>query len=171
MINSFRGRGLWAILIIQALCAAFFLADGLIDLLGFGDRIGFKATDQFEYLIAIALIVGLAVTVLEIRKMQDRQRRMGNQLKVASGAFAELLEEHYDGWDLTPSERDIALLSLKGLSIAHIAELRNTKEGTVKAQLAAIYRKAGVNGRPQLMSLFIEELLAESLSERSGQTP
>jgi len=38
--------------------------------------------------------------------------------------------------------------------------LRSTSEGTVKAQTNAIYRKAGVTGRPQLLSLFIEDLMA-----------
>ena len=32
-------------------------------------------------------------------------------------------------------------------------------EGTVKAQTNAIYRKAGVSGRSQLLSLFIEDLM------------
>jgi DNA-binding NarL/FixJ family response regulator len=45
------------------------------------------------------------------------------------------------------------------LSIADIARLRQTSEGTVKAQSNAIYRKAGVNGRTQLLSLFIEDLM------------
>ena len=49
------------------------------------------------------------------------------------------------------------------MGIAKIAELRNTREGTVKAQLNAIYRKAGVSGRPQLISIFIEELMGERL--------
>ena len=40
-----------------------------------------------------------------------------------------------------------------------IAQLRNTSEGTVKSQTAQIYRKAEVTGRPQLLSLFIEDLL------------
>jgi DNA-binding NarL/FixJ family response regulator len=45
------------------------------------------------------------------------------------------------------------------MSTAEIATLRNTSEGTVKAQTNAIYRKAGVTGRPQLLSLFIEDLM------------
>ena len=57
----------------------------------------------------------------------------------------------------------MATLAIKGLSIAEIAALRETKEGTIKAQSAAIYRKAGVTGRLQLLSLFIEELMAEPL--------
>ena len=50
----------------------------------------------------------------------------------------------------------MALFAIKGMSTAEIARLRTTSEGTVKAQTAAIYRKAGVSGRPQLLSLFIE---------------
>jgi DNA-binding NarL/FixJ family response regulator len=46
------------------------------------------------------------------------------------------------------------------LSIAEIAQIRATREGTIKAQCAAIYRKAGVSGRAQLLSLFIEDLMA-----------
>ena len=48
----------------------------------------------------------------------------------------------------------MALLALKGLTIGEIAALRATREGTVKAQCAAIYRKAGVSGRPQLHQPF-----------------
>ena len=112
--------------------------------------------------MAIALILGLVLTAREIRRVLGRQKAHGEQqLQVASGAFADLLEEHFEAWSLTPSEREVALLAIKGLSIAETAELRNTKEGTVKAQCNAIYRKADVSGRTQLLSLFIEELLAE----------
>ena len=55
----------------------------------------------------------------------------------------------------------MALFAIKGLSLADIASLRKTSEGTVKAQTNAIYRKAGVTGRPQLLSLFIEDLLQD----------
>ncbi len=55
-------------------------------------------------------------------------------------------------------------VSIKGLSTADIANLRNTSEGTVKAQTNAIYRKAGVSGRPQLLSLFIDELMTDPLA-------
>ena len=52
----------------------------------------------------------------------------------------------------------MAWFTIKGLPIAEIARLRQTSEGTVKAQSNAIYRKAGVNGRAQLVSLCIEDL-------------
>ena len=53
----------------------------------------------------------------------------------------------------------MAWFTIKGLPIAEIARLRQTSEGTVKAQSNAIYRKAGVNGRTQLLSLFLEDLI------------
>jgi DNA-binding CsgD family transcriptional regulator len=81
------------------------------------------------------------------------------KLKAASGAFMDVMAERFDDWGLTPAERDVALFAIKGMSIQEIAALRQTSEGTVKAQTNAIYRKAGVSGRPQLLSLFIEDLL------------
>ena len=58
----------------------------------------------------------------------------------------------------------MALLAIKGLSLAEIADIRQTKQGTIKAQCNAIYQKAGVSGRPQLLSLFIEELMSDGLA-------
>ena len=75
------------------------------------------------------------------------------------------MEDRFDDWSLTPSERDVAMLAIKGLSIAEIAEARQTKNGTIKAQSNAICRKAGVSGRPQLLSLFIDELMVDELIE------
>ena len=73
----------------------------------------------------------------------------------------DLLQERFAEWALTPSEKDVALFAIKGLSTAEIAALRSTSEGTVKAQTNAIYRKAGVTGRPQLLSLFIDDLMRD----------
>jgi DNA-binding CsgD family transcriptional regulator len=83
-------------------------------------------------------------------------------LRRASSAFMVILEERFAEWGLTAAERDVALFAIKGLSIAEVAKLRSTSEGTVKAQTNAIYRKAGVTGRPQLLSLFIEDLMGAS---------
>ena len=55
------------------------------------------------------------------------------QLRVASGAFMELLEDRFDEWGLTPAERDVALFATKGLTTQDIAACRDTSEGTLKA--------------------------------------
>ena len=73
----------------------------------------------------------------------------------------DVLAERFDEWGLTKAEKDVALFAIKGMSTAEIAGLRATSEGTIKAQTNAIYRKAGVTGRPQLLSLFIEDLMRD----------
>lgn len=73
----------------------------------------------------------------------------------------DLLTERFQEWGLTPAEKDVALFAIKGLSTSDIAVLRSTSEGTVKAQTNAIYRKAGVSGRSQLLSLFIDDLMRD----------
>ena len=83
---------------------------------------------------------------------------------MASGEFAALLEEHFETWGLTPAERDVAILTIKGLSVAEIAAARGSAEGTVKAHSAALYRKAGVTGRMQLVTLFLDALMEEPLA-------
>ena len=149
----------WALFGLQAICVLFIVSEEVAGAI-FGEQaIGILESDGLEYLIITALVVGLIASGFEIRRGLKRQKRMEQQVKAASGAFASLLEEHFELWKLTPSEADVALLALKGFSIAEIAAFRQTAEGTVKAQCNAIYRKAGVSGRPQLLSLFIDELL------------
>lgn len=90
----------------------------------------------------------------------DRNATVEKQLEGTRGAFHTLLDRKFGDWGLTPSERDVALLAVKGLSEAGIAELRATREGTIRAQQAAIYRKAGVKGRFDILAHFIEDIAA-----------
>ena len=164
-----RTLALWALLLIQISCAAFFIADIVADLLG--KELAFGRVDHhgFELIVVVALVFGVVLTGLEIRSIARRTERVEGQLKAAAGAFMQLLDEYFDSWALTPSEKDVAMLAIKGLSINEIAAIRDTKEGTIKAQCNAIYRKAGVSGRPQLLSVFIEELMGPGLALRRSE--
>jgi DNA-binding CsgD family transcriptional regulator len=162
---------IWALFALQAFCAVFFMSDAVFDVLGIEteepeveDSISLH--DAVEYLIAAALVLGTIFTGFELRRAQQRQAHVERQLKAASGAFAEVMEQHFQDWGLTASDRDVALFAIKGLSISEIAEMRETREGTIKAQCNAIYRKAGVTGRPQLISLFVEELMGADMTTR-----
>ncbi len=143
---------------IQTLCAAFWLSNIL------SARIGFAPIDwqYFEFIeigAAVGLILGVGLGAFVLRQSFRATAHAQSQLRLASGAFMEVLSERFDDWALTPAESDVALFAIKGMSTADIAALRNTSEGTVKAQTNAIYRKAGVSGRPQLLSLFIDDLM------------
>lgn len=153
---------LWLLLVVQALCAAFFMTDAALDWTG-GESAGFRHLHAFELVLALALVGGLTATIALIRSQVRRVYDLQRQLHIAQGAFARIIEHQFDEWQLSDAERDVAMLSIKGLTIAEMAELRQTKEGTIKAQCAAVYRKAGVSGRLQLLSYFVEELLSEPL--------
>jgi DNA-binding CsgD family transcriptional regulator len=128
--------------------------------------VAWELFELIELLAATGLILGIVMGIIALRRGQARVRQAEAQLRVASGAFMDLLEERFVDWALTPAERDVALFAIKGLSTADIAVLRQTSEGTVKAQTNAIYRKAGVTGRPQLLSLFIEDLMDGPVADR-----
>jgi DNA-binding CsgD family transcriptional regulator len=152
-----RHRALVAVTGLQAFCGLFFIVDVL------GELPEFRSDPMhpvMEILVVAALWLGSVLGALEVRRLLRSNRRMEDRLRAASGAFLELMEDSFLRWGLTPSERDVALLSLKGLSVAEIATLRQTRAGTVKAQCAAVYRKAGVGSRAELLGHFVEDLMA-----------
>ncbi|MBF9051233.1 LuxR family transcriptional regulator [Roseobacter sp. HKCCD9010] len=158
-----RNTVLWGLFALQAICCAYFLLDITLDFISPGMGLLLVESDLAEAVVTIALFVSLAFTASELRQMMSQQRRLSDQLKVASGAFTDLLETRFAEWSLTAAEREVAILALKGFAIADMAELRATKLGTVKAQCAAVYRKAKVSGRLELLSLFLDDLLADEL--------
>lgn len=149
-----------AILVIQVVCAIFFVAEIMLAVLGIPlAPIPWTYHELIEIGAGVGLVMGVVLGALLLRATITRTKRAEAALRVASGAFMDLVEERFDEWSLTPAEKDVALFALKGLSLSEIAEMRETSAGTVKAQTNAIYRKAGVSGRPQLLSLFVEDLL------------
>lgn len=147
-----------ALIVVQGISALYFAIDFVADFLG-GDDSALHIA--IEGVAVASLIVSVHLAIRERWRLLERNREVEAQLKIASGAFREVLESFFDRWKLTPSEREIALFTIKGFSNAEIAKLRNTREGTVKAQSAAVFRKAGVSGRAQLLSQFIEELVGD----------
>ncbi|MEM0949992.1 MAG: LuxR C-terminal-related transcriptional regulator [Pseudomonadota bacterium] len=149
----------------QLLCAVFFVSDIAVSLFGIPvPPYSWFFHELVETGAALGLIIGVIVSTLATRHALARSRKAETALRAASGAFMEVLEERFETWGLTPAERDVALFAIKGMSTQEIADLRNTSEGTVKAQSNAIYRKAGVSGRPQLLSVFIDELMTVEAS-------
>jgi DNA-binding CsgD family transcriptional regulator len=152
-----------AVLVIQAVSAFFFAGEIMIAVFGLPIApLNWQLYEIVEIGAALGLMLGVVVGGAAIRHARARSRRAEEALRAASGAFMEVLDERFTEWGLTPAERDVALFAIKGMSTQEIAELRQTSEGTVKAQTNAIYRKAGVSGRPQLLSLFIDELMTAS---------
>nr|WP_246849228.1 helix-turn-helix transcriptional regulator [Rubellimicrobium arenae] len=144
---------------VQTISAVLFIANIVCSVLGVAP-FAWIVYELTEIGAAVGLILGTILGGIALQRSHVRTREAEARLRVASGAFMDLLEERFALWGLTPAERDVALFAIKGMSTTEIAKMRQTSEGTVKAQTAAIYRKAGVSGRPQLLSLFIDDLIA-----------
>ncbi len=159
-----------AILIVQVFSAVFFIGDILSSYLPvWSEPLPWQIRELLEVSAAIGLTIGVGFGLISLWRV-DRHRRMAEErLRRASSVFSALLLERFREWRLTPAEADVALFAIKGLSTAEIATLRGTSEGTIKAQTNAIYRKAGVSNRPQLLSLFIDDLMRDDLVVPTAQ--
>mgnify|MGYP002624830503 CR=1 FL=1 len=83
------------------------------------------------------------------------RQRHAQALRGLSAAIDQQLE----AWSLTPAEKEVALLLLKGLSFKEIADVRGASERTVRQQARGIYAKSGLAGRAELAAFFLEDLL------------
>ncbi|WP_296594863.1 helix-turn-helix transcriptional regulator [Phenylobacterium sp.] len=156
-----------AVVALQAVAVVFFVADAAADvaLEGLGPHV------LIEAVAALALLAGVAIGVLQLRRLLAASRRKSAALAVAAGALTEVIRVRVGEWGLTPAEADVAVFALKGCDVAEIARLRNAAPGTVRAQLARVYQKAGVRSRSALASLFLEDLIAVPGTAPAEQEP
>lgn len=143
------------LVLLQAISASFFVGDVFADFMA----LGFDPHTMYEAIATLALICGVVFGALETVRTIRRSRRTEDALRIASGAFGDLVRDRFAHWDLTRSEQDVALLTLKGFDGPEIARMRGTADGTVRAQLAAIYAKSSTHGRGAFVALFIDALL------------
>lgn len=152
--------GLALLLLGQLACAMFFVYDLFGGQLGLRSApISWMAREIIQIAALSGLVVGALVTAFALRRSEARRAAVELELEELSEAFHDLMQKRFTEWGLTPAEKDVALFIIKGFSIQEISGLRETSDGTVKAQMAAIYRKAGVSSRAQLVTLFIDHLI------------
>ena len=147
---------------VQAVAAVFFIGDALADIRNAGP----SPHVVIEGISAFALLAGVAVGAWQVRRLWIEGRRRQAALAVAAGALSEVVAQRFREWGLTPAEADVAVFALKGCDVAEIAALRGSAAGTVRAQLARVYDKAGVNSRSALATLFLDDLMTAPLLKR-----
>lgn len=165
-INGLQGSArkqtaaLSAFLLVQTLGTVFFIGDVIGDLREDPTSIHFL----FEATVTVALVLGIVFGAFALRRTIVLLHSQEAALDVARGALSDVIARQFQAWVLTPAERDVAFLALKGLDVAEIAELRGAAPGTVRAQLTHIYAKAGVSGRAQFAAFFVEDLLGQGVT-------
>lgn len=97
----------------------------------------------------------LTTRLAEVQQEAERWRQEAQEALAGLGAA---IDRQLLRWQLTPAEREIARLLLKGLAHKEIADLRGVSEATVRQQARAIYQKAGVEGRHDLAAFFLTGL-------------
>jgi hypothetical protein len=125
---------------------------------------------------ALGIIVAMTGLLLMWR-MVDRSRAEARQLRaVLDGDRADLercrrhaaglrcgvdayVHRQLDALDLSPGEREIAVLLLRRLSLEAIAEARRVSFSKVHEQAVVVYRKAGVDGPAELAARLVEGIL------------
>jgi len=150
-----RAGAVAGVVALQALAVTFFVLDAAADVAAEGLSLHVAV----EAVAALGLLAGVVLGLLQLRALLAADRRKSAALAVAAGALSEVFEARANEWKLTPAEADVAIFALKGCDVAEIARLRNAAAGTVRAQLARVYQKAGVSSRGALASLFLDELI------------
>lgn len=77
----------------------------------------------------------------------------------ALAGLGQAIDQQFDRWELTPAEREVALLLMKGYSHKAIARRTDRGDQTVRQHAASAYRKANLSGRAELAAFFLEDLI------------
>ena len=159
---------LWFIVGIQVICASAFVVILTLSILGVDwGATSWQMREALEIAASLGLILGAVLGVRTVLTARNNQMKAEEALRSASGAFAQVVDEKFQSWNLTKAEHDVAWLVIKGFSTKETADLRGTTEGTIKAQCNAIYRKAEVTGRAQLLAFMVEDLLLAKDQDQS----
>ncbi|WP_447932547.1 helix-turn-helix transcriptional regulator [Sphingopyxis fribergensis] len=150
-----RAAAITFLVVLQALATIFFVADVAGDIASDGRSIHLLV----ETGATLALLAGVVFGALQLRWLILRARLDETAVAAARGAMSDLVRQRFLDWQLTGAEADVALFALKGFDAADIARFRGAASGTIRAQLARIYAKAGVHSQVGLMAMIIDDLI------------
>ncbi|MEP6017605.1 MAG: helix-turn-helix transcriptional regulator [Paracoccaceae bacterium] len=111
---------------------------------------------------AVVLLATSVFITVQFWRTYKTKTKLQGQLDLTSNTATNVVHEQFEKWQLTASEALVATYILKGLSNREIAEITGKKEGTIKSQCNAVFRKSGLKNRSQLNSYFFEFLILES---------
>ncbi|HEX5581893.1 MAG TPA: helix-turn-helix transcriptional regulator [Gemmatimonadaceae bacterium] len=99
---------------------------------------------------------GLRTRLEEERVERDQWRESARQ---ALEGLGRAIDAQFGEWHLTPTEREVALMLLKGYGHKQIAALTDRSERTVRQHAGVVYEKSGLGGRAELAAFFLQDLM------------
>ena len=157
-------------LIVLTLVAIFFMTDIFFDI-----QEGIPVSHIWHEVVMFGIAFGALIWQIRvIMKKNDHIESLNTELLDTKQSYQEwkakthasaqeirqLIDKQFLLWHLSHSEKDVALLLIKGLSMKEIAEIRNTQEKTVRQQATTIYKKSELSGRQELAAFFLEDILS-----------
>lgn len=129
--------------------------------------------EMIQPTLIVVVAVGMVRLIDQVRYQQETQLLLIRDLETARleglqwrndrsdliKGLSQGIADQFTKWGLTPAEREVGLLILKGMSYKEIAVMRDVSEKTVRQQAHVIYRKAKLSGRAALSAFFLEDLL------------
>jgi len=94
---------------------------------------------------------------LEVRQAERDAWRQS--ARAALEGLGEAVNGQFSAWGLTPAEREVALLLLKGYSHKQVAQSTGRNERTARQHASSVYQKAGLAGRAELAAFFFDDLM------------
>jgi DNA-binding CsgD family transcriptional regulator len=88
----------------------------------------------------------------------ERERWRANAQHALAG-LGRAIDAQFTEWRLTPTEREVALLVLKGYGHKQIAAFTDRSERTVRQHAGVVYDKSGLGGRAELSAFFLRDLM------------
>lgn len=79
--------------------------------------------------------------------------------------LSEAVDAQFTAWELTPTERETAVMLLKGHSHKRIAKLSDRSDRTVRQHAVSVYRKSGLAGRSELSGFFLDGLVSPAAAD------
>ena len=143
--------------ITLAAATLFFAYDIVADLLD-GSESPFHIL--VESLVFIAISTVLFAELRRVNRLKIEVLQQQEKTARLSGELLAVMRSQFAEWGLSPSESEVALLLIKGLSMKEISLARQVKEKTVRQQATCVYAKSGCAGRHELVALFIEDLMS-----------
>jgi len=120
----------------------------------------------FEFFAVVGLLFGSVTMWRTLEYNLQLNVKANETIEIQKGHFDEIALSRFNSWEFTASEKDVAKLILRGLSLKEIAEARGVSIGTIKAQTNSIFRKSKTENRAAFLGLFIDEFLDDSINNK-----
>lgn len=120
----------------------------------------------FSLIFAVLMLRGWQRTTDELRSAEqalairsgERDEWRASAQRALEG-MGRAIDRQFQLWQLTPAEREVALMLLQGFGHKEIAARTGRSERTVRQHGVTVYEKSGLAGRAELAAFFLQDLM------------